>query len=71
MRRLAHPWDRLELDILVSLHFLQAGSRGRLPPPREGTGKASHAVKAGCRQSLYFNGSGGRDAACGEPRQGG
>ena len=34
------------------------------------TGEASRDIKAGCRKSVNFNGSGRRDAARGESRQG-
>ena len=55
--------------------LLRAFSRGRHLPMKGETGAASRAVKAGCRKSLYFHGSGRMDAVvrhigCGESRQG-
>jgi hypothetical protein len=40
--------------------LLQPFSRGSHQPLRGETGAASRAIKAGCRKSIYFNGSGVR-----------
>ena len=83
-RRLVHPWNCLEPDasdrgVLPRYTFAdilpgQLTVYVQIPWPYLAIYEAPEAtscdVKAGCRKSTDFEGSGRKDAACGESRQG-